>query len=479
MKKRAFTTILFTVSIVTAFVLAGCSNNTDNGTSTEIGYGSVIKMTLTTTIEASGSIEPRQVASVAWSTSGAIGDILVNIGQQVQSNDILMALDEDSISESISNSQMKLAEMTSPSAVAEAEQAVLDAQSDFDDAIYTRTWLDYVDEGILNNAYAEYIIAKDKYEAALDDYETLIEENPELTEDDLELAQAYTVLYQAEEDMEDAEYIYEMYNSVSSEQTYAEYDNAVILAENNLADAKNYLSAIKGEDIPEDATSSDLLNFYEILEEIDEVNLRAPIKGTVGVIYDDPGILVSEKHVSIELVDRSKLYLTIQLDESEIIQVSDGMSGVVSIDVIPDMEYSAQITNINPIGEISSGVVYYDVTLILDQADETIPLNASASVSIPIGEPQVTLLVPATAIQSDTEGEFVQVIIGETTQRVDVVSGTIMSDDTVVVTGDLSVGDEVVLVIETTTSENNAAGGLFGGMMSGDGSRGKQAPPSP
>lgn len=480
MKQRKWTHFLLSVSFITALSLAGCTGDVENGTATEIGYGSVTEMTITTTIEASGSIEPRQVASVTWSTSGAIGDVMVEVGQQVQSNDILMTLEDSTISENISNSRLKLAEMTSQSAVAEAEQAVLDAQSELDDAVYARTWLDYVDDGILNNAYAEYVLAKDKFESALEDYETLIEDNPDLTEDDPELAQAYTVLYQAEDDMESAEYVYDMYNSESSEQTYAEYDNAVILAKNNLTDAENYLAAISGETVPEDATSSDLLNFYEIQEEIDAVNLRAPINGTIGVIYDDPGILVSEKQVSAEIVDRSKLYLTVQLDESDIILVSVGMSGVVGIDVLPEAVFSAQITSINPIGEVSSGVVYYDVTLVLDQSDDTIPLNASASVSIPIGEPQATMLVPATAIQSDTEGEFVQVIFGETTQRVDVVSGTIMSDDTVVVTGDLNVGDQVVLYIETTTEEANAGAGLFGGLMSGGGgTRGNQAPPAP
>ena len=92
-----------------------------------------------------------------------------------------------------------------------------------------------------------------------------------------------------------------------------------------------------------------------------------------------------------------------------------------------------------------------------------IPLNSTASVTIQIGEPQLGLAVPVTAIQSDTESEYVSVMNNGATQRVNVVSGRILADDTVVITGDLKVGDEVLLVQQSTTSssENPRVGGGF------------------
>jgi len=119
---------------------------------------------------------------------------------------------------------------------------------------------------------------------------------------------------------------------------------------------------------------------------------------------------------------------------------------------------------IEPVGKVSNGVVYYDVEVVLDQSDASIPLNATAEVSIQTGDPVTSLVVPATAVQSDTTGEFVQTVDNGVTTRVDVVSGTILSDDTVIVTGNLIVGQQVVLILTTSTTTNSTGmGGLFGG----------------
>ena len=469
-KKRFY--LLISISLISGIILASCASVTaENGSSTTTGYGEVTEITTITSIEASGSITPRQVASVAWTTSGIVGTVNVEVGQKVKTDEILMTLEQDSVSSTLRSSQIKLQEMTSQSAIAEAGQAVLDAQSELDDAVYALTYLDYVDEGIINNAYAEYIIANSKYEDSYDNYEEL---DDELDADDPELAQAYTVLYQAKQDMEYLEYVYNLYSnhSKSSDQTYAEYENAVTLAENTLLQAEYYLAAIKGEEIPSDFTSSALNDFYDLQESIDAINLRAPFDGMVGSIDNEPGILVSGNQTGVELIDRSKLFLTISVDESDYLLLSTDLTGVVTVDVLPENEYSAHIASINPVGQVSNSVVYYEVTLEIDQVDNTIPINASASVEIEIGEPEVQLLVSVTAVQSDTEGEYVQVVRNGSIQRVEIVSGTIMSDDTVIVTGDLEVGEQVVLVVETSSDEdeetnNGMFGGLFGGLLGG------------
>lgn len=471
--------LLFSISLISGLVLASCASlNEENGVSTTTGYGEVTEITMTTTIETSGSITPRQVGSITWSTGGIVGTVNVEVGQQVKTDEILMTLDPDSVSSTVRNSQIKLQEMTSQSAIAEAEKAVLDAQSELDDAVYTLTYLDYVDEGIINNAYAEYIIANEKYEVAYENYEEL---DDELDADDPELAQAYTKLYQAEEDMEYLKYVYDLYSSKSksSDQTYAEYENAVTLAENTLLQAEYYLAAIKREEIPSDFTSSALNEFYDLQESIDAINLRAPFDGVVATIDNEPGILVSSKQTGVILIDRSKLFLTISVDESDYLLLSTGLIGMVAVDVLPENEYSAHIASINLVGQVSNGVVYYDVTLEIDKVDNAIPINASASVEIEIGEPETQLLVPVTAVQSDTEGEYVQVVRNGSIQRVDIVSGTIMTDDTVVVAGDLEVGEQVVLVIKTSSDEDEETndgmfGGLFGGLLGGSAGGGSQ-----
>jgi multidrug efflux pump subunit AcrA (membrane-fusion protein) len=83
-----------------------------------------------------------------------------------------------------------------------------------------------------------------------------------------------------------------------------------------------------------------------------------------------------------------------------------------------------------------------------------------------MGDPEVSLVVPATAIQTDSNGEYVTVVNNGSSQRVNVTSGKILSDNTVVVTGELQEGDNVELFITATTS-NNPQNGQNGGFPGG------------
>lgn len=132
--------------ILVVLALTGCSTSASTDkTVTTIGYGTVTEITQTPMLEESGSISPRQVATIVWTTQGTIGEVLVSVGQEVRANDILMTLDQASLPENTKLAQLKLAQMTSPSAIAEAEQAILDAQSSLTTAQNARTNLDYKD----------------------------------------------------------------------------------------------------------------------------------------------------------------------------------------------------------------------------------------------------------------------------------------------------------------------------------------------
>jgi multidrug efflux pump subunit AcrA (membrane-fusion protein) len=105
-------------------------------------------------------------------------------------------------------------------------------------------------------------------------------------------------------------------------------------------------------------------------------------------------------------------------------------------------------------------VVYYDVRVVLDQADPTIMMGATADVTIQAGQPQTVLTVPVSAVGSDSQGEYVYVIGSNgSSQQVTVVSGQILSNNMVIVTGNLQAGESVGLLSSTSTGTNSGAGG--------------------
>ncbi|MRR31280.1 HlyD family efflux transporter periplasmic adaptor subunit, partial [bacterium] len=406
---------------------------------------------LVTTVEGTGSISPRQIASVNWTTSGTVGTVDVQSGQKVAAGDVLMTLDPNSVPTSLILSQLNLAEMTSPSAIADAQKAVIDAQSAVNDAQVSRNNLDYKNQGAIDDAYAAYVLAQQKYDKAQETYNSV----SNLSENDPTRAMWYQNLYAAKVALDSAKYKYNAYNGKPTTLRVEEADSTLSVAQYALEEAQNYLNALTGKEVAADATGTMLLKLKETRMAVDSLNLRAPFAGTVSAIYDQPGIVVANGHTSLVLVDRSKLYVKVSLTETDIVKLSAGNSATIVVDALPDLKLTGHVVTVDPMGVANQGVVYYSVIVELDQADDSIPLNSTASVTIQIGEPQLGLAVPVTAIQSDTESEYVSVMNNGILQRVNVVSGRILADDTVVVTGDLKVGDEVQLVSQTTTTSSN------------------------
>ena len=165
MNKSQFFRVIWLL-LVAALALAGCAAQTATQSAVTTGYGEVTEVTLTTTIEASGTIEPRQVAALNWATSGMISSVNVKLGQKVEADDILMSLDPNSVPNNLKITQLNLAEMTSPLAIATAEQAVITAQDAVEDAEQDRASLDYHNAGAIESAYASYILAEEKYQSA-------------------------------------------------------------------------------------------------------------------------------------------------------------------------------------------------------------------------------------------------------------------------------------------------------------------------
>ena len=196
--------------------------------------------------------------------------------------------------------------------------------------------------------------------------------------------------------------------------------------------------------------------------EANSLTLIAPYAGEVTNVGYQPGDSVNQSTPAIVLVDRSTLYVELQIDESHVVKLSPGNKATISLEATPNLKLSGSVTYINPVGKSNQGVVYYDVRVALDQADSTILIGATANVTIYAGQAQNVMTVPVSAVGSDAIGEYVYVIGSDgNAQQVTVVSGQILPDNTVIVTGDLQAGETVGLLSSSSTGTNN--GGFGGG----------------
>ena len=195
---------------------------------------------------------------------------------------------------------------------------------------------------------------------------------------------------------------------------------------------------------------------------VNSLTLTAPYNGEVTSVNYQPGDIVDTKTTAVVIVDRSKLNVDLQVDESHVVKLNVGDRATISLEAIPDLALTGSVSYINPIGTSNQGVVYYDVRVLLDQTDPQILIGATANVTIQAGQPQDVLAVPVSAVQNDAQGEFVYRIASDgNAERVTVISGQILTNDLVIVSGELKVGDSVGLVQSTLNSNSTGGGGRF------------------
>lgn len=197
---------------------------------------------------------------------------------------------------------------------------------------------------------------------------------------------------------------------------------------------------------------------------VNSLALTAPFNGEVTTVGYQSGDSVSQSTPAIVLVDRSNLYVDLQIDESHVVNLSVDDKATISLEANPNLPLTGKVTYINPVGTSNQGVVYYDVRVTLDTADPSILIGATADVTIQAGQAQAVLTVPVSAVGNGTSGEYVYLVSSDgSTQQIPVVSGQILANNTVIVSGNLKAGQSVGLLPSTSTGTNTGGGGFGGG----------------
>ena len=145
-------------------------------------------------------------------------------------------------------------------------------------------------------------------------------------------------------------------SDASIAQARAEYD----LAKATVVEAQYYLAALKGEEIPEDATGSNLtqlenaqLSLQSAEDTLNGTRLIAPISGTIMSLDFVVGDSVGTSAV-VTIADLSQHYLEVFLDETDWGSVAVGYDAEVIFDALPDDIFTGKVTQVDP-GLYTSG----------------------------------------------------------------------------------------------------------------------------
>ncbi|MBV6662874.1 efflux RND transporter periplasmic adaptor subunit [Pseudomonas yamanorum] len=197
----------------------------------------------------------------------------------------------------------------------------------------------------------------------------------------------------------------------------------------------------------------------ELKAQIDQLTIRAPFAGTLGIRKVHLGQYVNPGDSLINLVGDQGLYVNFSVPEQALAQLKVGNRVNVQLDALPGQHYTARVSSIDPFLDRARTL---SVQALLQAPTPGALPRMFAKVRLPQPLPSSTLTVPETAITYNAYGEDVFVVqpspdanTPPIARRVLVKTGE-RRDGRVVIDSGLNPGEQVVISGQIKLSDGAA-----------------------
>lgn len=375
-----------------------------------------------------GTLIPNQQVSFGFKKSGKISEVLAKLGDHVKTGQVLARVDDPAVQLEYNQAQANLAALSSPAAIAAAEQALQDAKVSYATVRDTLQGLIGPDlliaEDNFNNAQQQVELAKAAAEKSPSAENTQKVTNAEST-----LTQMQNILAQAQNDYT-GKYVLQMFiypvrNSkgvTTSRELFAPTDveisaahAAYEIAIANLNDAQHYLDVLNGT-LPVDqvpASSITQINeaqtaFDQAKANLDATQLTAPIDGIITSITLNVGDTAGTS-ATVTISNTIQPYtLDVYLDETDWDKARVGFDASITFDMLPNKNYPGKVTEVFPALDRSSGTPLAHIRVQLNNnINVDLPAGATGSVDIIGGKTLGAVIVPISALKEVQPGKYV------------------------------------------------------------------------
>lgn len=208
----------------------------------------------------------------------------------------------------------------------------------------------------------------------------------------------------------------------------------------------------------------------------------APISGTVTGLSLQVGSVLTNQTSSTGMITSQKIAsiktqapptITINLTEVDVPAVKVGNKATITLDAFPGKTFTGQVVAIDTVGTVASGVTTYPTTIKFDTEVPNVFANMSAQANIITNIKDSVLLVPTSAVQTQSGQSSVRILKNGQISRVPIEIG-LSSDTKIEIVSGLSEGDTIVTSVNTTTTRTAQPGtqspfSAFGGRGFGGG----------
>lgn len=182
--------------------------------------------------------------------------------------------------------------------------------------------------------------------------------------------------------------------------------------------------------------------------QLKQMEIIAPVDGTVTQINGNVGEVITPLVVAVSIIPTVKLQVDVNVSEENIGKVKLGDKVQIDLTSFPSIKWKGTVVQINPAHTIVSGAIYYKTKIILDEQDERIKTGMTANVLIEIGTATSTLIVPASALETNNVNTSVKIYKNGKVLDRNVTTGLRSQDGMIEIVSGLSIGDDVIIGTE-------------------------------
>ncbi len=440
-KKKKIIISVIAIILVIALAVGGVfiyKSKSNTQTYSFVRTTTLSKGSLDNTVSTTGSVSSYDVYDVTTSLEYKVKSVNVAVGDEVKAGDTIVTLDTTQLEKQIATAKKSIAKQVKSAKLSysSAKQSYSDAKSDYESAKKTLA------------------TAKTALEEAKTSETTTSAQNDNFNTD------TSTSAYE------------------KAEETYSNAKSALKQAKTALTQAKNQLAQAK----EEVSNASDSSELEELEDNLEACTLTSNIDGTVTSLSAKVGATC--KDTVAEIQNMSSLQIDITIEESDINDVSTGMTCKITTDA-DDNTYSGTLTQIDP---IASNDGSFGATVTVDDSNTALKIGMNASVEIVLSSSDDVYQVPIDAVGSDDTGSFVYrktggsgvdmtfekvyVTTGEKNDYyIEIDSDNLNDGDVIRSSSDLSQGIET----SSESASNDKKGfSLFGSLTGGDNQNGGQ-----
>jgi multidrug resistance efflux pump len=345
-KKFPMKTNFLLLTLLVSLLLAACSSAVPQ----PVEAAAIPTAVADTSIMAEGRLEPIHFAEIAFTTSGAVSEVLVKEGDQVTKGQVLVRLG-DASDTNYTSAKLELAS---------AKQAIND--------------LNHAAGTDLAQAIIDLKDAQEAYQKA-DDYLTYLQNSKKVpqTETRSFLIQTWKGYEYRTKN--------KSFKGPAPEDWIIEAQNDLTLKQAELEDAQRTYDRLK------DGADAEQLAVLEARLEAAEAgvaafSVTAPFDGVVAEFNAQQGSSINAGQVAVTVADLSNwLIETTDLTELDVVRLTEGEPVTVTLDAIPDAELNGVIETISQTYEEKQGDIVYTATVALEDSHPSLRWGMTAVVN--------------------------------------------------------------------------------------------------